>query len=205
MASIDPGASAAIWRSVAAIASLVRYMLTPVEATIAGWPESKPAAASRCHQASPASKSTGTSRSHSGMPKPSSIRRRRFQAWGPGGSTSNTVRLEAISGLRWAKESRPAPRMTYCPTPRPARSTTMSSMKRARATMDARKRLVKCGSMSGRWRQPSSGATNLRPISSSSTCGGGSTSRCSARHKATRTAVLSGVAFELSGILRDLP
>ena len=36
MASVEPGASAATWRSVAAIASLVRYMLTPVEATTAG-------------------------------------------------------------------------------------------------------------------------------------------------------------------------
>ena len=33
-------------------------------------------------------------------------------------------------------------------------------MKRARATMDARKRLVPCGSMSGRLRQPSSGAAS---------------------------------------------
>jgi len=37
-------------------------MLTPVDATTAGRPKSKPDAASRCHQASPASKSTGTSR-----------------------------------------------------------------------------------------------------------------------------------------------
>ena len=59
MASVDPGASAATWRSVAAIASLVRYMLTPVDATTAGWPASKPATANRCHQGSPASKSTG--------------------------------------------------------------------------------------------------------------------------------------------------
>ena len=33
-----------------------------------------------------------------------------------------------------------------------------------------------------------------RPTSSSNTCGGGSTSTCRARHKATRTAVLSGSA-----------
>ena len=36
MASVEPGASAATCRSVAAIASLVRYMLTPVDATTAG-------------------------------------------------------------------------------------------------------------------------------------------------------------------------
>jgi len=61
-------------------------------------------------------------------------------------------------------------------------------------TMEARKGRVNCGSMSGRCRQPSSGATSLRPISSSSTCGGESTCTCNARHRATRTAVLSGVA-----------
>jgi hypothetical protein len=44
MASEEPGASAATWRNVAAIASLVRYMLTPVEATTAGRLASKPAA-----------------------------------------------------------------------------------------------------------------------------------------------------------------
>ena len=68
MASVEPGASAAIWRSVAAFASFVRYMLTPVEATTAGWPASKPAVASCSSQDSPASKSTGTRRSQSGTP-----------------------------------------------------------------------------------------------------------------------------------------
>jgi hypothetical protein len=80
MASVDPGASAATWRSVAAIASLMRYMLTPVEATTAGWAASKPAAASASHQASPASKLTGTNRRNEGTPKPSSDNRRCFQA-----------------------------------------------------------------------------------------------------------------------------
>ncbi len=42
MASVEPGASAATWRSVAAIASVVSYMLTPVDATTAGRPASKP-------------------------------------------------------------------------------------------------------------------------------------------------------------------
>ena len=59
----------------------------------------------------------------------------RFQAWGPGWSTSKTRRREASSGRRWANVSRPAPRMTYWPTPRSACSATRSSMKRARATM----------------------------------------------------------------------
>jgi len=56
-------------------------------------------------------------------------------------------------------------------------------------TMDARKPRVRCGFMSGRLRQPPSGATSRRSISSSSTCGGGSTETCMARHKATRTEV----------------
>src|ERR1019366_10086446 len=55
-------------------------------------------------------------------------------------------RREATSGLRWAKVSRPAPRMTYWLTPPATCSMTRSSIKRARATMDARKRLVACGS-----------------------------------------------------------
>jgi hypothetical protein len=113
MASVEPGASAATWRSMDVIASCERYMLTPLEATTAGLPASKPATANRCHHVSSAWKSAGTSRSQSGTPKPSSTRRCRFQAWEPGWSTSNTFRREAISGRRWAKVSRPAPRMTY--------------------------------------------------------------------------------------------
>jgi hypothetical protein len=79
MANVEPGARAAISRNVAAIASRVRYMVTPVEATTAGRPASKPAVTSRCRQDPPASKSSATSRSHSGMPNPNSIRRCRFQ------------------------------------------------------------------------------------------------------------------------------
>src|SRR5205807_3585867 len=93
--------------------------------------------------------------------------------------------------------------MTYCPTPRAACSATRSSMKRARATMEARKGRVN-GLMSGRLRHPSSGAANFKPTSSSSTCGGESTSTCSARHKATRTAVLSGAATCLSCMTESL-
>lgn len=49
-----------IWRSVAAMmASFVRYMLTPVEATSVGCFASKPDAASRSSHASPRSSSTG--------------------------------------------------------------------------------------------------------------------------------------------------
>ena len=67
-ATVDPAASDASSRSVAAFASLVRYMLTPVEATTAGRPASNPAAAISSRQDPPASKSTGTSRSQSGTP-----------------------------------------------------------------------------------------------------------------------------------------
>src|SRR5262245_10657199 len=69
MASVEPEASAATWDNVAVIASLVRYMLTPVEATTAGLLKSKPDAVSRSHQASPASKSTGTNLKYEGIPK----------------------------------------------------------------------------------------------------------------------------------------
>ena len=192
IASVEPGASAASCRSVAAVASLVRYMLTPVDATTAGRSASKPAADNPSHQLAPVSKSIGTSRSQSGMPKPTSTRRRRFHAWVPGWSTSKIRRLAPSSGRRWARVSSPAPRMTYWVTPAAACSATRSSMKRARATIAARNPRVPTGCMSGRSRQLASGAASCRPTTSSSTCGAESTSTCIARQSATRTAVLSG-------------
>src|SRR6202451_1751087 len=54
IATVDPGASAASRRSVAALASRVRYMLTPVEATTAGAAGEDPASASSSHQDAPA-------------------------------------------------------------------------------------------------------------------------------------------------------
>jgi hypothetical protein len=44
IANVEPGASVATCFNVDATASLVRYMLTPVEATTAGRAESKPLA-----------------------------------------------------------------------------------------------------------------------------------------------------------------
>ncbi len=67
IARVEPGAKAATWRSVAAIVSVVRYMVTPVDATIAGWSPSKSAATSCSHHDTPASKSTGTKRSDWGI------------------------------------------------------------------------------------------------------------------------------------------
>lgn len=77
IANVEPAVSDATWRNVAAIASVVEYMLTPVDAMTAGRPESKPDFINRCHHASPLSKSTGTNRRNDGMPNPSSTRRRR--------------------------------------------------------------------------------------------------------------------------------
>ncbi len=200
MASVEPGASAATWRSVAVIASLVRYMLTPVEATTAGRFASKPAAASRSHQDSPASKSTGTSRSHAGMPKPSSI-----EALALPGLRTGLVDLEheqAGGDLRSALGEGVQARSEDDVLADAAASLLHDQiLDEASAGHDGgaegpRER----GSMSGRLRQPSSGAASLRPISSSSTCGGGSTWTCRARHKATRTAVLSGAVFGFSGM-----
>jgi hypothetical protein len=55
-------------------------MLTPVDATSAGFEASKPASVNRLHQLSPALKLTGTSFRNGATPKPSSLRRWRFQA-----------------------------------------------------------------------------------------------------------------------------
>jgi hypothetical protein len=55
IASVDPGASNATWRIVAAVAVFVRYMVTPAEATIAGCLASKPASLTRSIQEPPAS------------------------------------------------------------------------------------------------------------------------------------------------------
>ena len=120
MASVDPGASAAICRSVAAIASLVRYMLTPVDATIAGCPASKPAAASRSHQDRPPRSRPAPA---AGTPEGPGQARSGAAASTPEGQADRPricAVWEANSGRRWAKVSSPAPRMTYCPTPRPA-------------------------------------------------------------------------------------
>ena len=58
MTSVELGTSDATRRTVAAIASSIRYVLIPVEATIAGRVASKPAPASRSHHLSPPSNST---------------------------------------------------------------------------------------------------------------------------------------------------
>ncbi|SLJ82813.1 Uncharacterised protein [Mycobacteroides abscessus subsp. abscessus] len=67
MTKVEPGASRASCSSVAILAARLRYMVTPVEATRAGRPGSKPAARNRSHHES-TSKSTGTRRSRSGIP-----------------------------------------------------------------------------------------------------------------------------------------
>lgn len=84
MTNVEPGARVAIWRGVRSIASLVRYMLTPVDTTTAGCAASKPAAARPAHQSSLVSKSTGTRRKNGGTPNPRSSRRWRFHAWASG-------------------------------------------------------------------------------------------------------------------------
>lgn len=94
--------------------------------------------------------------------------------------------------------------MTYWVTPRAACSATRSSTNRARATMPALNGLVPPGSMSGRRRQPASGATSWRPISSSSTWGAPSTWTCMVRQRATRTAVPSAAAVCSSAMGRSV-
>ena len=60
IANTDPCASVATWRSVASVASRVRYMLTPVDETTAARDVSKPLAANASGHDWPLSKSTGT-------------------------------------------------------------------------------------------------------------------------------------------------
>ncbi len=72
----------------------------------------KPASTSRSHHDAPASKSTGKSSSHSGT-EAELDEALAFPPLRSGRSTSKTRRREAISGVRCAKVSRPAPRMTY--------------------------------------------------------------------------------------------
>ena len=199
MASVEPGASAATWRSVAAIASLVRYMLTPVEATTAGRPASKPAAASRSHHASPASKSTGTSRRNDGnaeaeLDQALALPRLRTglidleheqtggelrPALGEGvqARSEDDVLADAVGGLFHDQilDEAGAGHDGGAEGPRELRVHVRT----------AAPSVVRSRQLEGR-------------SSSSSTCGGESTSTCSARHKATRTAVLSGAAVCLS-------
>ena len=76
MANVDPGASPAIWRSVAALASFVRYSVTPGrDHRPRADRDRNPPPRAASHHDPPPSKSTGTKRSHSGTPKPSSCRR----------------------------------------------------------------------------------------------------------------------------------
>jgi len=84
-----PGAKAPIAASVAAIASLVRYMVTPSQPTTAGAERSKPAAARRAGSAS-AARSAGTNVTPSGTVTRALTSARRFQPWVAGWSTSNT-------------------------------------------------------------------------------------------------------------------
>lgn len=59
VANVEPGATWAIWRRVAALASLLRWRVTPVETTTARRSGSKPAASSCSHQELPPSKDGG--------------------------------------------------------------------------------------------------------------------------------------------------
>ncbi len=68
--------------------------------------------------------------------QPLSATSQRFQACVAGWSTSNT--LTPACGLRCANVSSPAPSSTYCCTPRPTASASLSSANRLRDTIHAR-------------------------------------------------------------------
>ena len=75
-----PGARPPTAASVAAIASPVRYMVTPSQLTRAGAERSKPAAARRPGSA-PAARSAGTNVTPSGTVTRACASARRFQSW----------------------------------------------------------------------------------------------------------------------------
>jgi hypothetical protein len=75
-----PGARAPTAASVAAIASAVRYMVTPSQLTRAGAELSKPAAA-RWPASAPAARSAGTNVTLSGTVTRAEVSALRFQSW----------------------------------------------------------------------------------------------------------------------------
>ena len=143
MTNVDPGAIAATWRNVAAIASLVRYMLTPVEATIAGRPDRSlrpPAAPTRRRPprsrparaaATPGCRSRARSGAAASTPEAGPVDLE-HAAW-------RHLRPALREGIQaGAEDDVLADAATTC-------STTRSSMKRARATIEARNGRVPAG------------------------------------------------------------
>ena len=139
MTNVEPGASAATWRSVAAIASRGEVHADAGRGDDRGLAPDR----SRRRRAAPtttppASKSTGTKRSQSGMPKPSSTRRWRFHACGPGPIDLEhaQARRDVAAALRERVEA--GAEDDVLGDARARCSATRSSMKRARPTIDAR-------------------------------------------------------------------
>ena len=135
----------------------------------------------------------------SGTPKPSSTSRCRFHAWGPG--------LVDLENREPRGDLGPAlgERVQAC-TEQDVLGDAVVGLLGDQVLDEAGPRHDRSAEpRGGDWvhvrplaanRRP--GAASRRPISSSSTCGGASTSTCIARHRAVRTAVLSGVCSRLA-------
>ena len=112
------------------MAGWVRYMVTPSQLTSAGVAGSKPVARSLA-VSSPRSKSAGTKAVPSGIGIPAWASWARFHSWVAGWSTSKTRRPAGLL-RRYAKESSPAPRITYWVMPWAAAPASRSSVYRLR-------------------------------------------------------------------------
>ncbi len=149
MASVEPGAERGELAQRRRVASLVRYMLTPVDATTAGL-SGVEAGGQRAHPTTTRriSKSTGTRRSQSGTPKPSSTRRAASTPGCPAGRPRRSCRREAEVGPALGERVEAGAEDDVLADAAAACSATRSSMKRARATIEARNPPVPAGCMS---------------------------------------------------------
>lgn len=120
---------------------------------------SKPAA-SIAGASAALSKSMGTKRTWRGSPPNAAATTRCFRADVDGWSTSKTT-ARAMAGIRYARASNPAPRITTCPTPETSAVWTTSSTNRVRATAEVRTPGQR-RSMYARTKAPSSGTRATR-------------------------------------------
>ena len=115
--TVEPGASVASRRRVAAVVSLPGTSSRRWRPPRRAGPGRSPAARARPTSRLSARSRRGRSAGAAARRRPTSVRRRCFQAWVPGWSISNTRSRSSRSGRRSANVSRPAPRSTYWSTP----------------------------------------------------------------------------------------
>src|SRR5271170_56283 len=114
-----PGGMDAMQPSVNFAADSVRYIVTPSHEKKLTAEKSKAVPLKLFQSCSPFSKSTGANVRDLGIEIPAADSRLRFQSCVAGWSTSTTRKTDSGYGFRYPKVSNPAPRITYCFTPRP--------------------------------------------------------------------------------------